>query len=706
VSQHFFFFFWLLFFLTFAPLHSKPPAREPPKYVSHKHQEITTIDRNTRSLLTNLRPTPTISTAKSTPTIAGTATTKVTPSLPARGRAAAAAAAARTIWRSRRRCLSLNLHPFVAVPPEPAAPNEPPDIDDLDAMVSSLDQFASGVDDDKIDILSKDDPPPPRGNNTWVAANQSKPIASKPRSSAISHGSAGSPASPSLARTSRVASNLANSSSNNNAPPSSTPPTSAPAPPPVTRSASQQDATASQQQKQNTLVKLSSKIFQNRASSGQAPTPVAGASSSSATNAGSSAPASGGASGDNVSPRLLSPRAPADTSAARPLAVIGKPEPDETLLATADRYRKMSCAISDLTKKQHQQMQNVDQHAQLVAKVLQKAEKQSLTPAPISSQTAAMVQRLSTLSVVTAESTARAYDGMGKTVDTIDSVRASSAPSSSRWSARQFDAKVAKFLKDKEKSQEGRRAARGRARSSRQERERLDESVGSRATSTLREVCRPQGGHHGTGFLSQLLESLLAQARAQAALDARARAAGGRQARGSMASRRRAAAHRPACLPEADDVARDGGGQRERRLGPGDGADRRGARRADPRARRARRGAGAQRRRRQAGDARRGGGAAGGLVQVLVKPRPGGAQRPVRRGPRRASRRCSSTCATRSTGSGLAAARRSRPGVSKVVAAERARADAVPLQHRDDQADRRVHQAARPQRTCSSCCSR
>jgi hypothetical protein len=82
-----------------------------------------------------------------------------------------------------------------------------------------------------------------------------------------------------------------------------------------------------------------------------------------------------------VSPRLLSPRAPADTSTARPLAAIGKPEPDETLLATADRYRKMSCAISDLTKKQHQQMQNIDQHAQLVAKVLQKAEKQGLTPA-------------------------------------------------------------------------------------------------------------------------------------------------------------------------------------------------------------------------------------------------------------------------------------------------------------------------------------
>jgi hypothetical protein len=433
---------------------------------------------------------------------------------------------------------------FSAVPPEPPAPNEPPDIDDLDAMVSSLDQFASGADDDKIDILSKDDPPP-RTNSTWVAG-QSKPIASKPRSSAISHGnSVASSASPTLTRTSRVASNLSNSSSNNNAPPSSTPPTSSPAPPP-TRSVSQQD-TSAQQKQPNTLVKLSSKIFQNRASSGQAPTPVTAASSNSSATTASAAPSSGGSSGgDNVSPRLLSPRAPADTSTARPLVAIGKPEPDETLLATADRYRKMSCAISDLTKKQHQQMQNIDQHAQLVAKVLQKAEKQGLTPATISSQTAAVVQRLSTLNVATTESTARAYDGMGKTVDTIDSVRASLRQQ--HVEREQFDSKIAKYLKDKEKSKKANELPEVE-RALKAERERLDEQFLA-CDSTLREVYERKEDITA-GFITLMLEAMLTQARAQAAmipeLERLAQAS-----RGSMASgdeRRRMAS----VYQEADD---------------------------------------------------------------------------------------------------------------------------------------------------------
>jgi hypothetical protein len=389
-------------------------------------------------------------------------------------------------------------------------------------MVSSLDQFASSVDDDKIDILAKDDPLPeaPRStNSTWVAG-QSKPIASKPRSSAISQGqppAASSPASPSLTRTNRVVSNLANSSSNNNSNSSAAPPSSAPpsnsAPPPPSRALSSQDV-STQQKQQNTLVKLSSKIFQSRSSSGQPPTPVSASNNSSATA--SSAPsgaAAGATSGESVSPRLLSPRAPAETSSARPLAAIGKPEPDETLLATADRYRKMSCAISDLTKKQLQQMQHMDQHSQLVAKVLHKAEKQGLTPSPISSQAGALVQRCSTMSVAMFESTARAYDGMGKTVDTIDNVRA--ALRQQHVERDQFDAKVTKYLKDKEKSKKANELPEVE-RALKAERERLDEQFVA-CDATLREVYERKEDITA-GFLTLMLESMLAHARAQAAL--------------------------------------------------------------------------------------------------------------------------------------------------------------------------------------------
>lgn len=405
-------------------------------------------------------------------------------------------------------------------------------------MVSSLDQFANQTDDDEavLDAILKESdaalpvtpalpaaaagsqsspeplPSVPR-TTSWVAG-QSKPVPAKPRSNAIA-GSANA-ASPTLSRTSRVAGNLTSTNSQpaaRSAPsaglaaPSARPPTQA-------QQQQQQQEVPAPLVKQNTLGKLGSKLFASaRQSTGNAPnlstpgndpivSPRGGTSprtsevSSSSNNTSTTGGAGGGGGGGGD-----------------PLTPMGKADLDETLLATADRYRKMSVAIQDLVKKEASLATQHDQHAQLVAKVLLKAEKQTLAPAPLASETAGMVARLSQLSVASNTSAVRAYDGMSKTVDTIDSVRSSLKQQSADREA--FDAKLAKYLKDKEKPKKAADLP-DVERQLKQERERLEESLAV-CESTMREVA-DRKEDITTGFLSQLLDSLLAQARAQAAL--------------------------------------------------------------------------------------------------------------------------------------------------------------------------------------------
>jgi hypothetical protein len=397
----------------------------------------------------------------------------------------------------------------------PRAPGEPVDVDDLAAMVSSLDQFASQTDDDEavLDALLKDSsaaaeplPPIPRQPSaSWIAAGQSKPVPAKPRSNAVLAASGGgapaTPASPALTRTARVPGNLAPVQAQ---PIARSAPSSGPSP----RPPSKEDAPAPLV-KQNTLGKLGSKLFSARQSTGSAPNQAdekVSPRSSAISPRGESTPAAAAAASVPAS-------ASASASAELPLTPLGKADLDEATLATADRYRKMSVAIQDLVKKEQQLITQHDQHAQLVGKVLQKAEKQTLAPAPLANDTAGMVTRLSELSVAASAASVAAFGGMSKTVDTIDSVRASLKQQTA--DRERYDANLAKFIKERDKAKKSAELP-DMEKQLRAERERLLASLVV-CESTMREVA-DRREDITTGFLSQLLDSLLAQARAQAAL--------------------------------------------------------------------------------------------------------------------------------------------------------------------------------------------